>query len=148
MRTLLFCVALLPLAAQSNNWASVQALNSGSEVRVSTTGSKAVRGQIQSVTPDLLVLNVKNSQRMFTRQETTRVSVKQKNHRLRHTLIGFGIGTGAGLTFGAAIDAHDNDSGTFANLGKKVLTPVGAVLGLIIGVVLPTGGWFDLYRVK
>jgi hypothetical protein len=152
MRSLWLQIFLLatvvPLAAQTSNWASVQALSSGTEVRISTSGSKPVRGQIQSVTADLLVLNMKNSQRMFTRPETTRVSVKEKGHRGRHALIGLGIGGAAGLALGAGVDAGTTCGiGCFSpNEGKIIFTPLGAVIGVVVAVLLPTGGWLEIYR--
>jgi hypothetical protein len=152
MRFLVLLVALVPLAAQNNNWANVQGVTVGAEVRV-RTGSKTVRGQLQSVTADLLVLNVKNSQQMITRQEATRVSVKKKNHRLRNTLLGLGIGAGAGLVIGAATDANckpllPGGGSCFLgnNIGKEIFTPLGAAVGLIVGAVIPSGGWRDVYR--
>jgi hypothetical protein len=34
------------------------------------------------------------------------------------------------------------------NLGKKVFTPLGALIGVTVGALLPTGGWHNLYRAK
>jgi hypothetical protein len=145
----LLFAALVPLTAQTTNWLSVQALSAGTEVRVTTSGAKSVRGQIQSVTADMLVINVKNSQQMLTRQETTRVSTKKHNHRLRNTVLGLGIGAGVGLAIGAGSDSGCNGQCFLGdNLGKEVFTPLGAAVGLIVGVVWPTGGWSDVYRLK
>ena len=54
--------------------------------------------------------------------------------------------TGAGLAFGAVVDAKARPGIWLPNAGKEVFSPLGAVLGTAIGVALPTGGWRDVYR--
>ena len=34
------------------------------------------------------------------------------------------------------------------NLGKEVITPLGALIGTIVGVSWPTGRWHEIYRAK
>jgi hypothetical protein len=34
----------------------------------------------------------------------------------------------------------------FPNGGKAVLTPLGAIIGAVVGVAIPSGGWHDIYR--
>jgi hypothetical protein len=34
----------------------------------------------------------------------------------------------------------------FPDLGKAVFSSLGAIVGTVIGVALPTGGWRDVYR--
>jgi len=36
----------------------------------------------------------------------------------------------------------------FPNLGKEVLTPLGALAGAVVGALIPTGGWHDVYRAR
>ena len=79
------------------------------------------------------------------------VSTKGRNHRLRNALIGFGGGAGVGLIAGTASDSGCPKNGCFRvgkNLGKEVLTPLGALIGVTVGALLPTGGWRDVYRAK
>ena len=36
----------------------------------------------------------------------------------------------------------------FPNLGKEVMPPLGALVGAVVGGVIPTGGWQDVYRAR
>jgi hypothetical protein len=73
---------------------------------------------------------------------------------MRNALIGTGIGAGAGLAIGAAADHGSNCSQTSfgcivpPKVGKEALTPLGAIVGAIIGAVLLTGGWHEIYRAR
>ena len=134
--------AAAPAAAQS--WNNVKALSMGTEVRI-LAGARTISGPVQSVTDDSLVVNSAKGQEMLTRQEVTRLSARKNGHRGRNALIGLGIGAGAGLGIGAAAD---NCQGLFcgSSLGKAIFTPLGAVAGLLVGAVIPTGGWRDVYK--
>jgi hypothetical protein len=89
-----------------------------------------------------------SSEQRLARATGWRVSVKTQAHRLRNTLPGFGIGATAGLTLGTIADARCTGKCIEGNepLGKEVGTPFGALVGIIIGVVIPTGGWREIYR--
>jgi hypothetical protein len=125
------------------NWANLNQLVPGSEIRVTFATGRTVRGLVQSVTPDSLAINATTSQETLSRQDIRRVSLKRPGHRGRNLLIGLAIGTGAGLVVGAVADSQTS---LFPNLGKEVFTPLGLVVGTLIGVALPTGGWRDVYR--
>jgi hypothetical protein len=56
------------------------------------------------------------------------------------------IGTGAGLAIGAGVDSSAGPGVMFPDLGKVVFSSAGVLLGMVIGVALPTGGWRDVYR--
>jgi hypothetical protein len=125
-------------------WANLNGLVNGSEIRVVLAGGKTLRGFLQSVSPDSLAINATTSQESLSRQDIKVVSLKRAGHRGRNTLIGLGIGAGAGLGTGAAIDHGDH--GWFPNFGKAVFTPIGAIIGTVVGVAIPTGGWRVVYR--
>ena len=125
-------------------WANLNRLESGSEIRVVLAGGKTLRGFLQSVSPDSLAINATTSQEALSRQEIKVVSLKRPGHRGRNTLIGLAIGAGGGLATGAVIDHGDH--GWFANFGKAVFTPIGAIIGTVVGVAIPTGGWRVVYR--
>lgn len=135
--------------AQKTDWARVATLPIGSEIRVSLDAGKSYRGQLQNVTPDALIIVAAASQETLPRPQIKKIATKADSHRLRNTLIGLGIGAGAGLGIGAGSDSTCNPH-CFGgnNIGKEVLTPIGAIVGAIVGVAWPTGRWHEIYRVK
>jgi len=34
------------------------------------------------------------------------------------------------------------------NFGKETFTPLGAIVGTLVGLAWPTGGWKEIYRAK
>jgi hypothetical protein len=125
-------------------WANLNRLENGSEIRVVLAGGKTLRGFLQSVSPDSLAINAATSQEALSRQDIKVVSLKRPGHRGRNTLIGLALGAGGGLATGAAMDHGDH--GWFQNFGKAVFTPIGAIIGTVVGVAIPTGGWRVVYR--
>jgi hypothetical protein len=149
MRAALLIALACGWASAEPNWATVKSLTIGGEIKVLAAGGKSFRGQLQSVTDDSLVVLAANTQQSLTRTEVLKISVKGESHRKRNALIGLGIGAGAGVGIGAAVDASCTGFCVGGkNLGKAVLTPLGALLGTIIGAVWPTGTWHDVYRSK
>jgi hypothetical protein len=142
-------VFALAAAAQSpaQNWNNIKALSVGTSVRISV-GSRTVRGQVQGVTDESLVVDSGKGQEMFTRQEVMRASVKKQGHRGRHTLIGLGAGAAIGGVILAA--GHSDCTGPVfcdtrgqdAALGAFVF----GVIGTAVGALIPTGGWREVYK--
>jgi len=56
------------------------------------------------------------------------------------------VGGGGGLAVGAVEVSRTRPGAMFRNLGYAVFPPLGALVGTVIGVALPTGGWRDVYR--
>jgi hypothetical protein len=150
MRFMLLIAIGTGLAVAQPNWATVKSLTVGGEIKVSATGGKSFRGQLQSVTEESLVVLAPNTQQSLARADVLKVSTKGESHRKRNTLIGLGVGAGAGLGVGAGIDHGCVPRGCFFsdNIGKAVFTPLGALIGTIIGVAWPTGYWHEVYRSK
>ncbi len=128
------------------NWANLSQLIQGSEIRVTVATGRTLHGFLQRVTPEALEINATTSQETLLRQDIRRVGVKRAGHRGRNTLFGLAVGTGAGLALGAGVDSKARPDDWFPNAGKAVLSPLGALVGTVVGVALPTGGWRDVYR--
>ncbi len=146
----LMSLAMIAAAQQQTpdeNWAKLNSLATGSEIRVVLVGRKTVRGFLLKASPDALAMNAATGQETLPRQEIARVQLKREGHRGRNTLIGLLVGAGGGLTAGAMIDSRTTDS-WFPNVGKVVFTPLGAIIGTVVGVAIPTGGWREVYRVR
>jgi hypothetical protein len=144
---LLLLVATVAAQTSASNWNAVRALPAGTDVRI-RTGSRTVSGRIDRISDDTLVLNSERGQEVFKPQEVARVSVRGGSHRRRNVLIGLGIGAGGGLALGAA--AAGTCSGTICGgHGPAVVAGVagaGALVGTLIGAVIPTGGWREIYK--
>ena len=138
---------VLTWAAQSQtaNWNNVKMLPLGTEVRL-VTGGRTVRGSVQAVTDDSLVVNSGSGQQTFARQQVMRASVRKKSHRGRNTLIGLGIGTGAGAAVGAGLGGCCSGEGPSSTpvVAAVVVGSVG--VGAAIGALLPTGGWQEIFK--
>jgi hypothetical protein len=128
------------------NWANLNQLVTGAEIRVTLANGKTLRGFMQRVTPESLAINATTSQEALSRQDIRRVALKQSGHRGRNTLIGLTIGAGGGLAAGLGRDSQVARGDWFSDAGKEVLPPLGALIGTVVGVALPTGGWRDVYR--
>jgi len=137
-------------AAQSpkSDWTNLKKVAAGEEIRVSMSDGKSFRGQLQSSTDDSLIMIAASSQQTLARPQVSKIAIKGKSHRARNTLIGLGVGAGGGLAIGAGVDHGCARCFFGRNIGKEIFTPVGAIVGLGIGVAWPTGRWHDVYRSK
>jgi hypothetical protein len=136
-------------------WENMKALAPGTQFRViSNASSKPVEGTFNSVTDSDLSLMRDNRVESFSRTEIVSVSAKQKGHRLRHALIGLGVGTAAGALIGFGI-GHGQASGCQKSGGGwcGLDTAAGAALGgmgglvggAMIGAFWHTGKWTEVY---
>jgi hypothetical protein len=157
LSALLFILAPVLAAQAPADWDLVRQLVAGKEIRVSLSDGRKLRGEFRSATGEALMVGTTKSQEMLSRTMVTRVSVEGKSHRSRNALIGLGVGAGAGLIAGTIAD-HAPCQGIIApfsvtlcgppNAGKVVLTPVGALVGVIAGALIPARGWREVYSIK
>jgi preprotein translocase subunit YajC len=144
---LVLMAAMVAAQTHAKDWNTVKALAPGTEVQI-MAGSRTVRGKIDRVTDDTLVVTSGKGQEMFTQAEVTQVSVKKPGHRKRNALIGLAVGTGAGLGIGLAAD-RCSGSCFGPNLNGVVtagFAVAGALVGTIICVAIPSGGWREVYK--
>jgi len=136
----------LPLRAAERveaRWESLNQLTSGQRIRVVLSAKKSYEGEFQSMNDQSILIREATGDETFSRASVLRVSSKVQSHRTRNTLIGAAVGAAAGLGIGAATDKPGS---FFPNGGKEILTPIGAIVGALVGFVIPSGGWHDIYR--
>jgi hypothetical protein len=131
-------------------WEGLKTLTSGIEVRVATANAKPVQGALESVTDSALVLKQAGGPVSFDRAQIRSVSVKGKEHRLRNSMIGLGVGTALGVAIGYGVGhAGCRNGDGWCDLGTAVDTAIGGVSGLVggtlAGVFWHTGGWQKIY---
>lgn len=132
----------------ARDWAGVEALSPGMEVRVRLATSGAVDGKLESVTETALMVNSAKGRRSIDRQQVTRVSVRTKARRKRSLLIGLAVGAAGGVAFGGAAAAICQGSlcgghGVALVAGSAVGA---AIIGSLIGAAVSHAGWREVYR--
>ena len=145
---LLGVVTFVPLAAAAprqdkGNWDNLKQLAPNEQVRVVLNDAKSYRGEFQSVTEGSIVVRVATGVQSFAKENVLRVSTKGTSHTRRNALIGAAVGFGAGTAIIAAACMSDDCKGAVAPILGATL---GAPLGALVGFVIPTGGWHDVYR--
>jgi hypothetical protein len=147
LRLLLWALLLAPAAlAQTSTWEVVRALPHGTNVKLAQSSGGSVQGQLESATADGVVLTLRTGQRMVLRQQIARLSIRKPSHRGRNTLIAMGLGGAAGLGVAAVVTA-DQGGGSIRGWNLfNTLGPASALLGMVVGVAIPTGGWRAVYE--
>jgi hypothetical protein len=136
------------VAAQTtvSNWNTVKAIAPGTHVRI-RTGSRTATGEVDRTADDALVVTSEKGQERFDRQQVLAVSIRKAGHRKRNALIGLAAGAGVGLVIGLAARAKPGQLQIISNSAVAGgITAAGALGGTIVGLVLPTGGWREVYR--
>jgi hypothetical protein len=145
---LLLTVVAANLIAQTGgpDWNTIKALTRGTQVRV-VVGSRVVRGEIERSTDDVLAVTSRTGQEMFDRQEISAVSIKKPSRRRKHTLIGLAAGAAGGLAIGIATRPSPGQWEFISSDAVTAgFTAAGAIVGTVVGVVIPAGGWREIYR--
>jgi hypothetical protein len=160
MRSLAFILCpflCLSAAAQepAAKWENMKVLAPGTQFRVVSSASpKPIQGALTSVTDSDLSLMRDNRVESFSRTQIVSVSAEQKGHRLRHALIGMGVGVAAGALIGYGI-GHSQASncqksgGGWCGLDTAAGASLGGASGLVGGTLTGafwhTGKWTEVY---
>jgi hypothetical protein len=141
---------------RSSSWDNLKSLTPGQEIRVVMNNVKSYQGAFESLSDDGITLRQAAGEQTLARKDVLRVSQKiGQDHRGRNALIGTVAGAGAGLVVGLTpyMIQRNCTEGPAFNCGyppnphrAEALTPVGGLAGAVIGTVVPTGGWHDVYR--
>ncbi len=127
------------------NWDNLKQLAPNEQIHIVLNDAKAYRGEFRSVSDEAIVVRVTTGLQTFPRNTVLRVSTKGQAHPGRNALIGAGIGAAAGAATIAGICQTTNCKGPVEAI---VGVTVGAPLGALVGFVMPTGGWQDVYRAR
>jgi len=125
----------------------------GTQIRIASGKSLPILGTLESVSDSDLVFTQGAGPQSFPRAEITGISIKKKGHRLRNTLIGFGVGTLAGAAIGFSVGEAQESGCKVSNgcfgLEAAGATGAGGIIGLVggtlTGLFRPTGGWQKIY---
>jgi len=123
---------------QENDWHQLGQLDPNTVLRVVLNDARQIQGEWLSADEASLTLSVGDTPNSFNRDDVRRVYQLKRGSRARHALIGVGVGAGGGLATGAIVDAGQKESSWFPHMGKQIFTPLGAIVGAIVGVVWPT----------
>jgi hypothetical protein len=125
---------------KTGTWDAVKALSAGTDVRVKLSDKRNVRGRVQEVTADsVVVVNAANQAETIARDSVARLSVKVGGNRGKSAAIGLAVGAGAGAGFGSSIEFFRGQAAAFFAI-------LFGGFGALIGALVPGGGWFDVYR--
>ena len=144
---------------QLSSWDNLESLTKGQRIGVVMKDFKFYEGEFESLSDGGITLRQAAGEQTLARNDTRSVSIRKgQDHRVRNLLTGLVVGAGAGLATGLVANhviwSHVNcDEGPAFGCGYPpnphwgiILTSVGGLGGAIVGGLIPTGGWHDIYR--
>ena len=137
---------------KKRDWNALYGLRAGEKIELVETSMKKHVGTFSTVTEEAIQLREGSDDIGIRRENVARVTVLDKSHRLRNSLIFGAVGAGAGSGIGAAASrcSSSNNSFNFCGLGRGVAVGIGAVAGLLggagIGAAIPSHP--TIYRAK
>jgi hypothetical protein len=150
MRQIWFLICVLGVACAASaqtdqaSWANLSSLQSGQKVQIVDMHSKKYSGSFMNVSDTAISYQETGSTQTMQRQDVRSVKLMENKHRLRNTLIGGGVGAGAGAVIGAASvhPCSTSDFLCFQPIGRGAIAGIGAVVGFaggaVVGALLPS----------
>jgi hypothetical protein len=142
-------ILLFPLIAiahaDAQTWENLKTLRAGERIQVVSQTLKSHDGRFLSSSDEAINFRVGQQEMAFQRADVLRVSSREHMSRTKKTLIGLGIGTGAGLAIGAMAGNPDAWFGRYPAMAAGLV--IGAAGGTVVGVLLPSKG-ATVYRAE
>lgn len=147
----------VPLRAADNrnavsNWDNLQQLAPGDNLRIVLNDAKSYKAKLESVNDNAIVVRLASGEQTFPRETVLRVSTKGRSHRGRNAFIGLAVGAAAGVIVGVAspeLWQGTCEHGSCVDAGEVfALGVLGAGLGSVVGALIPTGRWHNVYRAR
>ena len=118
---------------KKGDWKALYGLHSGEKIELMDTGMKKHVGTFSTVTEEAIQIREGSNDVGIPKENVARVTVLDKSHRLRNSLLfgAVGAGTGAGITTAATRCSSPNNSFSSCDFGRSLAVAVGAVAGLV-----------------
>ena len=124
------------------DWSNLRPLVQGEEIRVVLNDGKSFRARFETFSEEAMVVSVATGREALARKDVLRVSTQGTPHVRWNIAIGMVVGAAAGAGAVALTCRHTDCTGPVVGIGALFGIPVGA----LVGGVMPTGGWHDVYR--
>src|SRR6516164_1547881 len=129
---------------KKSDWKALYGLHSGEKIELIETGMKKHVGTFSTVTEEAIQIREGSNDVGIPKENVARVTVLDKSHRLRNSLIFGAVGAGTGAGIGAAATRCSSSNNTFnlCGLGRSVGVAVGGLAGLLggagVGAAMPS----------
>jgi hypothetical protein len=124
----LFAFATVTAQSSLADWANVESLSSSKSVMIETRSGSTLKGRINSVTADSVVINSKGRSVSIQRSDVQRVYLTKRASIVKRAAIGAAAGAGIGTAIGVAGTVITKDPLVAAG-GFIFGIPAGAAIG-------------------
>jgi len=126
---------------RKSDWKALYGLHSGEKIELIETGMKKHVGTFSTVTEEAIQIREGSSDVGIPKENVARVTVLDKSHRLRNSLLFGAVGAGAGAGIGAAATRCSSPN-SYTGCWRDVAAGIGAVVGLLggagVGAAIPS----------